>query len=221
MKRTEILSIPLDRKVDGIPRHASTRRMGVPKRAAVFGTPETFRSGPTVFGSYPKAFLPWAARMLETRQSEILHLCSGGLTSKDGGLRVDVRIGQQPDVVADARKLPFPDGVFRAVLIDPPYTVEYAESLYQTDYPRPQHLLKEALRVTAPGGRIGIVHFLVPHSPKGCRIVAVRGIVTGCGYRIRALTVYQREQEKLKFEIDNSDDAVPYFTAGVGLEIDG
>jgi ubiquinone/menaquinone biosynthesis C-methylase UbiE len=85
------------------------------------------------------------------------------------------------------------------VLIDPPYSVEYAESLYGTDYPRPSHLLKEAARVVVPGGRVGILHFLVPFAPKGSGLefVAVRGVTTGLGYRIRAWTLFARQQANL------------------------
>ncbi len=99
--------------------------------------------------------------------------------------------------MADGRALPFPDAEFAAVLIDPPYTVEYAWDLYGTDYPRPSHLLAEASRVVRPCGRIGILHFLVPMPPPACRLDLVRGVTTGCGYRIRAFTVFQREQEGL------------------------
>jgi ubiquinone/menaquinone biosynthesis C-methylase UbiE len=75
---------------------------------------------------------------------------------------VDLRAAARPTVMADGRQLPFRDGCFAGVLIDPPYTVEYAEELYGTEYPRPSHLLAEASRVVVPGCRVGFLHFLVP-----------------------------------------------------------
>jgi hypothetical protein len=130
-----------------------------------------------------------------------LHVCSGGLAAGTPGVRVDIRPATSPDVVADGRALPFADETFAAVLIDPPYTVEYARDLYGTDYPRPSHLLREAARVVRPLGRIGFVHFLVPNPPAGCDLIDVHGITQGCGFRIRALTVYQRRQRGLFDEV--------------------
>lgn len=75
--------------------------------------------------------------------------------------------------------------------------MEYARDLYGTEYPRPSHLLREAARVVKPAGRIGFVHFLVPNPPRGARLVRVVGLTQWCGYRIRAFTLYERDQATL------------------------
>ena len=112
-------------------------------------------------------------------------------------MRVDIRRGTNPDVVADARRLPFASDSFEGVMLDPPFSVEYARDLYSTEYPRPSHLLAEACRVVKPCGRIGFLHFLVPLPPPGCHLEFVRGITTGCGYRIQAFTVFEKHQDSL------------------------
>ena len=99
--------------------------------------------------------------------------------------------------MADATALPFDDGTFDAVAIDPPYSVEYAEMLYGTEYPRPSHLLAEAARVVVPGGRVSMLHFLVPASPPALDFETVYGVTTGVGYRIRALTVWRKRNADL------------------------
>jgi hypothetical protein len=114
-----------------------------------------------------------------------------------GGVRVDLRPAARPDVLADGRRLPFIDAIFDGVLIDPPYSVEYAESLYGVAYPRPSHLLAEASRVCRPGGRIGMLHYLVCVPPPMCRLLSVVGVTQGLGYRIRAWTLYERGQAGL------------------------
>lgn len=147
-------------------------------------------------GIFPQGFLPWALRLLGAPRS-CLHVCSGSLRPIEGHVRVDIRSSMAPDVVADGRHLPFLADAFDAALIDPPYTVEYSETLYGTEYPRPSHLLAEAARCVRPGGRIGILHFLVPRSPARTSHLGVWGVTTGTGYRIRAFTLFQREEARL------------------------
>lgn len=149
-----------------------------------------------VFGMYPAALIPKLLPWLNADRREVLHVCSGGLPRGEG-IRVDVRPGARPDVLADGRRLPFRDGCISAALIDPPYSVHYAKELYGVDYPLPSHLLAEAARVVRPCGRIGFVHYLVPHPPPSCRHVKTFGLSMGFGYPMRAVTIYQRDQDGL------------------------
>jgi len=86
------------------------------------------------------------------------------------------------------------------VLLDPPYSVEYAKSLYNVEYPRPSHLLAEAARVVRRGGSVCMLHFLVPFPPPDCKVESVLGVTQGLGYRIRAWTVFRKLQATLLFE---------------------
>lgn len=148
------------------------------------------------YGRYPRGFLDWALSALAVPGHEVLHVCSGGMSRDDarGGTRVDLRAAAAPDVLADGRRLPFADASFGAVLIDPPYSVEYAQELYEVVYPRPSHLLAEAARVCGPGGAVCMLHFLVPLPPADCDLERVEGITQGLGYRIRAWTVYRKRR---------------------------
>lgn len=196
----EVISTPMDKRGagKGMPGEGYRRREGTaPGRAALWGATEAVDFPPPegVWGAYPKRFATWALKALQCPASEVLHVCSGALTSSDvgGGLRVDLRGAARPDLRADGRALPFRDASFSGVLIDPPYSVEYAEVLYGTDYPRPSHLLAEAARVVRPGGRVGFLHFLVPSNARtSLRFERVYGVTQGLGYRIRAFTVYVR-----------------------------
>ena len=152
-----------------------------------------------VYGQYPRGLirrmLPW----LRCARHEILHVCSGSLPPGEG-VRVDIREAAMPDVVADGRHLPrdrFPDGSVAAVMIDPPYTRDYARSLYGVEYPRPSHLLREAVRVVRPGGRVLFVHYITPKPPRGARLVKAFGLSTGFDMPMRAVTIYEREQQGL------------------------
>ena len=107
---------------------------------------------------------------------------------------MDLRGEAKPRVIANGCALPFRAASFGAVMLDPPYSDQYARNLYRTENPRPSWLLREAARVVRPSGRIGILHVAVPFAPPGCHLVKVYGVSTGVGFRIRAFTVYEREQ---------------------------
>ncbi len=155
--------------------------------------------GFAVFGRYPKGFLAhvvkaeWLGRV---RRDEILHVCSGTLSETETWT-VDVRGQARPRVQADGKALPFRADSFKAVMLDPPYSDEYARNLYGIENPRPSWLLKEAARVVVPGGRIGILHVAIPFAPPGCFLVDVWPVTTGVGFRIRALTCYEKAQDGL------------------------
>lgn len=199
---SEVLSNVQDKTVAGLPREGDRRKSGAPpKPPALWCMRPTLELEPctspeSVWGGYPKGFVHEALKLLRCSPPEVPHVCSGALP-KGHGIRVDLRSAARPDVRADGRNLPFADRTFRGVLIDPPYTVEYARDLYGVEYPRPSHLLAEALRVVRPGGRVGILHFLVPMSMPGLKLETVRGVTTGAGYRIRALSIFVREQEPM------------------------
>lgn len=170
-----------------------------PRRPAIclmfddVGEPE---APPGVLGMYPAGFIERIRPWLQCERKEILHVCSGGLPPGEG-IRVDIRPEAKPDVIADGRALPLKDSSVAAVLIDPPYSENYARELYGTDYPRPSHLLAEACRVVRHNGRIGIVHYIVPNPPEGATFVKVLGLSMGFGYPMRAVTFYEKQQPSL------------------------
>jgi hypothetical protein len=152
-----------------------------------------------VYGRFPKGFLYHVYRhrwLGEVHPDEVLHVCSGTLSETERWT-IDRRRVARPRVLADGVALPFREASFKAVMLDPPYSDEYAKTLYGTANPTPSHLLGEAARVVKPGGRIGFLHVMVPFTPADCWMVNVYGITTGTGYRIRALTVFEREQDSL------------------------
>lgn len=172
-----------------------------PKRPAFFNLygdldEEDLAKPAPVFGMYPRALIPKILPWLRCERREVLHVCSGALPRGEG-IRVDIRRDAHPDILADGRHLPLADGSVAAVMLDPPYTVQYARDLYGVDYPLPSHLLAEASRVVRPNGRIAFVHTLVPMPPPGCHVVKVFGLSTGHGFHMRAVTIFEREQARL------------------------
>ncbi len=177
-------------------------RMSVDKRYTWPGggrrRPITWSSDPVIFGAYPVGFQRHIMRnqlLGAVSADDVLHVCSGGVSAK---WTVDVRHEVGPRVVASAAALPFRANSFKAVLIDPPYNEAYAQQLYRVSrLPTLKAMLDEAIRVLVAGGRVGLLHFVVPQHPDGGRRVLVRGISTGPGFQIRALTVFEKSQDDL------------------------
>jgi len=149
-----------------------------------------------VYGQYPRSLIAKLLPHLGCERREILHVCSGSLPRGEG-IRVDIRPAAMPDILADGRALPLADGSIAAVMIDPPYTPHYAREFYGVEYPRPSHLLREAVRVVRPGGVVVIVHYITPKPPKGARFIKAFALSTGFNMLVRAVSLYQRDQSEL------------------------
>lgn len=150
-----------------------------------------------IYGQYPRGLIAKLLPLLRCERREILHVCSGALPHGEG-IRVDIRPAARPDILADGRALPIAAGSIAAVVIDPPYSEQYASSLYGVEYPRPGHLLTEAARVVRAGGRIVLVHYITAAPPPGTRFVKALGMSTGFDMPMRAVSVYERDQAELQ-----------------------
>lgn len=141
-------------------------------------------------GCYPAYFEKRLPEILET--SDYIHLFAGMSFS---GLRVDIKPEVSPDVVADVHTLPFPDGCFLGGMADPPYTKEFAQDKYRTEYPRWNTWTKELVRVVQPGGRIGIMHNYVVPRLAGCIMEEIIVILLRIKQYPKIVTVQRKESE--------------------------
>lgn len=130
-------------------------------------------------------------RWADVRPLIVEALCSGSVKS---GIRVDIRPEVSPDIVADCRNVPLPDCSQRWVMADPPYSADYAQNLYGTGmaYPKPGQILKEASRLIESGGRVGLLHFIVPVFRRPLKLLGVYGVTTGWGNAIRAFSLFEK-----------------------------
>jgi hypothetical protein len=146
-------------------------------------------------GGFPSGFLAGVAypTLGVTDPARVLHVCSGSVRAP---FTVDRRASVRPAVVADARALPFLAGSFEWVIADPPYDREFAKAMYgitARQYPTPGGIVAEALRVLRPGGRVGLLHYMVPpYVTSTARLVGVWGITIGPGSTIRAWSVLEK-----------------------------
>lgn len=179
------------------PGRADGAKQGSPSRGGghgpMFGKPkEALHWGPFPDGGgYPLGFMEWALDEMGADADKVLHLCSGSVRT---GTTVDIRPEMNPDIVADCRNVPLPDGSFGFIMADPPYSEEYAGNLYSTEasYPKPGQILAEATRLLRPGGLVGILHHQVPVFRKPLKLVRVYAVHRGCGFAIVAWTLFRK-----------------------------
>ena len=161
------------------------------------------------YGAYPNGFLERARALLGVqRDDEVLHVCGGQARLYPSWKRVcphdytlDLDPALAPDFEQDAlAPLPSkPDGVFdnqkwAAILCDPPYTEVDAQRYAPKTLPAANALLKNALQsVRADGGRVGMLHYVLPQPPReGVKFVACVGVIAGYNNRMRVFSVFER-----------------------------
>jgi hypothetical protein len=184
--------------------------MWILARAKLKPNPDGSRN--TYYGAYLGGFVERARALLGCKLSEpVLHVCGGkakcypykrGFGPNDKTLDLDPSVN--PDFLRDARE-PFPmdtepgssgweDRPWAGILIDPPYTEDdaayYAPG--KDKFPKPNLLVRNALEVLPPGGRVGIICYHWPSPPKGTICVAAVGVLCGYNNRIRVFSTFER-----------------------------
>lgn len=135
----------------------------------------------------------------------MLHACGGlarqypykrGFGIHDATADIDPKC--KPDFVCDLEKaFPLPTGTYNrwpGILIDPPYSEEDAKNYDHSAYPNPNKLVVNAMKVVPVGGKVGIIHYVVPRCPKNAKFVFFAAVICGFGNRCRAFSVFEREK---------------------------
>jgi len=168
------------------------------------------KGGHKYYGAYPGGFLERARALLGISLHEpLLHVCGGkakhypykrGFGKNDCTLDLDKSL--RPTFLQDARD-PFPQchffyqnlaGYWPAILMDPPYS-EFDADKYKVGkekYPKPGLLLKNAFEVLRPGGRVGILHYMLPRPLYDAIFTHLITIYVGFNNRARTLSVFEK-----------------------------
>src|SRR5205085_12535749 len=83
-----------------------------------------------------------------------------------------------------------------ALIADPPYTEDDAAKYAPgaPAFPSANKILRNMLAVVRPGGRVGMLHYVLPQPPRdGVRFVACVGVIVGFNNRMRVFSVFERE----------------------------
>jgi hypothetical protein len=171
------------------------------------------KGGRKYYGAYLGGFPERARVLLGAKIDEpVLHVC-GGMAKfypYEGGFgpndcTLDLAPETEPDYLQDARD-PYPCDLrpetdyrfWRAVLIDSPYSKPDARHYApgEEKYPEPNVLVRNALDVLPIGGRVGIIHYMLPANQKPrAKFVAAVGVCCGFNNRIRVFSVFEKLRE--------------------------
>lgn len=174
------------------------------------------------YGAYPNGFLERARALLGvTPFDPVLHVCGGcarlypakprGFGPNDRTLDLDAALA--PDYVQAATDpLPWlvpagppspnlrivgdPAEPWPALIADPPYTEADADHYApgRALFPNANRIMRNMLDVVRPGGRVGMLHYVLPQPPReGVRFVACVGVIAGYNNRMRVFSVFERE----------------------------
>jgi hypothetical protein len=163
------------------------------------------------YGAYPNGFLERARALLGvTPFDAVLHVCGGrardypakprGFGRNDRTLDLDSAL--KPDYLKAATDpLPLYDNCvdvpgWPALIADPPYTEDDAAKYApgRSVFPSANKILRNMLDVVRPGGRVGMLHYVLPQPPSvGVRFVACVGVIVGFNNRMRVFSVFELE----------------------------
>lgn len=66
--------------------------------------------------------------------------------------------------------------------------------MYIIPFPSANLILKRMIEGVRPGGRVGMLHYILPQPPReGVRFVACVGVICGYNNRMRVFSVFERE----------------------------
>lgn len=141
-------------------------------------------------GAFPLYFEENLVKLLGFPE-RILHPFGG---MAEIGERCDLNPTVKPDYVADAHALPFEDGIFDLVVLDPPYSDEEARELYATPKLRPAVYIAEAVRVLREGGWLVLYGDREPRRPPRCNHAMRIMVVLRPSHRPRIAGVFQKRK---------------------------
>jgi hypothetical protein len=171
------------------------------------------------YGAYPNGFLERARALLGvTPLDPVLHVCGGmarlypaqprGFGPNDRTLDLDPAL--HPDYLQAAtdslplRHVTTGTGAlgqqWPALIADPPYTEVDADHYApgRERFPSANKILRNMLAVVRRGGRVGMLHYVLPQPPReGVRFVACVGVIVGYNNRMRVFSVFEREAQAL------------------------
>jgi hypothetical protein len=156
------------------------------------------------YGAYPNGFMERARALLGVSPLDaVLHVCGGrareypakprGFGPNDQTLDMDASLA--PDYVQAATDS-LPALNWPAMIADPPYTEADADHYApgRGAFPSANLILRNMLKVVRPGGRVGMLHYVLPQPPReGVRFVACVGVIVGFNNRMRVFSVFERE----------------------------
>jgi len=114
------------------------------------------------------------------------------------GFKTDLKKEVEPHVIADAHNLPFKDETFDCIILDPPYSDDYAQELYGT--PKKLKLVtyvKEAVRVLKKKGWLVFYHLYEPALQRYDLEMRYRIMLSlGQWHQLRCIVIFSKKTDE-------------------------
>ncbi len=177
-----------------------------------------YRRTNDLYGAYPPSYLKRVHSMFpEARR--VLHLFSGGLTrqhaaeiaTKYTGVSYDLSFcapgegvmhlvdskgqdeGRYPTIQCSVENIPLSDGYFDLVLADPPYSAADAQQ-YGVKMPNLAKVMREAARVTRPGGNLVWLSTSFPmYRSDQWKLWGTIQLLRSTNHRVRGVFIFSRQ----------------------------
>ena len=120
---------------------------------------------------------------------KILHPFGG---RAEYGVRCDLNPDVDPHLICDAHNLPFGGETFDVVVLDPPYSKDFAAGLYGAPRPRFRAYTTEAIRVLKRGGFLVVYHYVATPSLAGVRLAKRILIETRVWHTARVVHIHRK-----------------------------
>jgi len=139
-------------------------------------------------GCYPLGFENKVYELLGTKN--YVHFFSGLAKT---GYRIDSNPDTKPDLLANVEELSqIKDNTFDGGLADPPYTEEFAKTLYRVPYPKWSKWTKELVRIVKPQCKIAIMqNYVVPRLPQ-CEFDKILVVITRIKQYPKIVTIQKK-----------------------------
>ena len=141
---------------------------------------------------FPSRFLLNLERIYPTKGKEVLWMFCGSVKPSSGNDTNDIRPETKPTYACSFKDIP-ENKKYDLIIADPPYNALYAKE-WDSDVPKPKHIIEKAARLLLPNGILLLFHIIVAPTYRkttGFEIIALHPVLCGLGNAIRVVNVFQ------------------------------
>lgn len=143
--------------------------------------------------AFPQRFLLNLDRQYPLKGKKVLWMFCGGIKSSKNNDTNDIRPETQPTYPCSFKDIP-ERKKYDIIVADPPYNALYAKE-WDSDVPKPKHIIEKAARLLKPDGILLLFHIIVTPTHRrttNFERIALHPVLCGLGNAIRVVNVLRK-----------------------------